>query len=156
MKNLFCRLDFWAFVVSMLALLGNLYTYFAHNRRLRKQEAEINELTLRKMKREEDYLNKAQLQISIVKVTKCSSGSIGTIKVQNIGQATAYNVSINEKRGSYYGVSFPNIFGEDIPPTCYIEKRISWAWDSPNELIIQITWQQNDGNHQQDKILKLD
>lgn len=147
----------WSLVISVLALLANAFTYFKHDKKLKKQEAEINELTLRKMKREEDSLNKAQLQAAIVNVTQTSSISKGTLRIQNIGKATAYNVCVNEHLYSQSGVRFPNIYGENIPPTCYIDKCISWSWDSPSEVRVQITWQQNDGCQlQQNKILKLD
>ena len=74
----------WKFIISLaVPLLATAVGYFASQRRLDKQQEEINALQLAKMKREEENEKKAQLSVD---------SSYEQLYVKNIGIAEAVNI----------------------------------------------------------------
>jgi len=90
-------------IISILALIGTVYTYFVHDRKIKKQEAIINEYQLTKFKEEEEESKKAQICGNIVKYDKGKR----VLKIYNKGKASANNirvVGIDENKLSVYGL----------------------------------------------------
>lgn len=46
-------------IISILAILGSLYVYFSHDRKLKKQESKLNELQLSEIKESKEDRMKA-------------------------------------------------------------------------------------------------
>jgi hypothetical protein len=46
-------------IISLLALVFGVYTYFAHDKRLKEQQALLNVLSINKLKRESQEQGKA-------------------------------------------------------------------------------------------------
>ena len=57
-------------ILSIIALLGSLVTYIVHDRKIKRQEAKINEYQLAKIKEEEEDSKKAQICGNIIKYDK--------------------------------------------------------------------------------------
>lgn len=77
-------------ILSIIALLGSLVTYIVHDRKIKKQEAKINEYQLAKIKEEEEDSKKAQVCGNIIKYDKGKR----VLKVYNKGKAPAKNIRI--------------------------------------------------------------
>ena len=77
-------------ILSIIALLGSLATYIVHDRKIKKQEAKINEYQLAKIKEEEEDSKKAQVCGNIIKYDKGKR----VLKVYNKGKAPANNIRI--------------------------------------------------------------
>ena len=77
-------------ILSIIALLGSLVTYIVHDRKIKKQEAKINEYQLAKIKEEEEDSKKAQVCGNIIKYDKGKR----VLKVYNKGKAPAKNIKI--------------------------------------------------------------
>lgn len=72
-------------VLSLLAMLGTVYTYFVHNRKINKQQKTINAFQIKQMEEELEEKKKANLVLS--------SGA-GFIDIINKGNASAKNIKI--------------------------------------------------------------
>ena len=96
-------MDCWALILSVLAIAGSVFTYFSHDRKIKRQEAKINEYQLAKLKEEELENKKAQISGTIVKHEKGKR----VLKIYNKGKAPATNIRVNgidEERYSVYGL----------------------------------------------------
>lgn len=76
-------------IISILALLASITTYLLHDRRIKKQEAKINEYQLTKIHEEEIEHKKAQLSGD---VTVFKNDSKRILRITNSGKATATNI----------------------------------------------------------------
>lgn len=77
-------------IISIAAILWSLVTYFVHDRKIKQQEARINEYQLEKIKNEEEENKKALICGNIVK----GSNGLRILKIYNKGKAIARNVDI--------------------------------------------------------------
>ena len=77
-------------ILSIIALLGSLATYIVHDRKIKKQEAKINEYQLARFKEEEEDSKKAQICGNIIKYDKGKR----VLKVYNKGKSPAKNIRI--------------------------------------------------------------
>lgn len=104
-------------VVSALALLLSLYTYFRHDAKIKTQNALINSFQLDRFRKETDSEKKAIIEAYTIKGDKGKR----TIKVYNKGKATAKNVV----------VTFPgnhNVIISKYPDTIDIDLKIRWKF----------------------------
>lgn len=82
-------------IISILALIASVLTYFLHDRRIKKQEAKINEYQLTKIQEEKIENKKAQLIGSIIKYNDGKR----VLKITNNGKATATNIRMEVLNG---------------------------------------------------------
>lgn len=78
------------FVISGLALILSLYTYFKHDKKIKKQSELINEFQLIKLKKEAEAEKKAIIEANVIKGEKGKR----IIKVYNKGKSVAKNVIV--------------------------------------------------------------
>lgn len=83
-------------IISILALLASITTYLLHDRRIKKQEAKINEYQLTKIHEEEIEHKKAQLSGSI---TMFKNDGKRILRITNKGQAEATNIRMEILNG---------------------------------------------------------
>ena len=76
-------------IISILAILGSLYVYFSHDRKLKKQESKLNELQLSEIKESKEDRMKAIVRMD----TSYSSKGNGILYLFNEGKAEARNIS---------------------------------------------------------------
>lgn len=102
---------------SLLALFAfgfSLYTFFAHDRRLKKQENMLNEYQLRSMAQSEEEKKKAIIR---AKAVKYNSGN-RTLYIYNAGKAKARNLKVEiPKEDQVYASRpvFPLNYDELLP-----------------------------------------
>ena len=77
-------------IISILALIGTVYTYFVHDRKIKRQESIINEYQLAKFNEEEEEGKKALISGNIIKTER----SQRVLKIYNKGKTTATNINI--------------------------------------------------------------
>ena len=77
-------------IISILAIIGTLYTYIRHDKKIKEQERILNEYQIEKIKAEKDESKKALIKGNIVKYEKGKR----VLKVFNAGKAAAYNINL--------------------------------------------------------------
>lgn len=77
-------------IISIAAILWSLITYFVHDRKIKQQEARINEYQLEKIKNEEEENKKALIRGDVLRKDK----GLHMLKISNQGKAIAKNVNM--------------------------------------------------------------
>ena len=110
-------------IISLLALAFGIYTYFAHDKRLKEQQALLNALSIEKLKRESQEQGKADVRVSLTMDREPDNFSMrsfyeasGTVKVTNFGKATARNIRIRQN-------GYSRLFDYDIAQLAPNESR---------------------------------
>ena len=103
-------ISYISLAISVLAFLGGIYTYFAHDKKLKKQQALLNELNIEKLKADNQESKKANVRVSLEEdpidqdaILKYSSLDAlsrrsGKLSVVNLGKATASNIVVSLPR----------------------------------------------------------
>lgn len=78
-------------ILSTLALSFSFYTFFAHDRRLKKQERLLNDYQLRLLDQSEKDSKKAVIRAKAVKYTRGKR----TLYICNIGKTEAKNLKVD-------------------------------------------------------------
>ena len=78
-------------IVSIIALLGGLVGYILHDRKLKKQEAKLNDLQVTELETAQSNRKKADVRMQTVYFEKGK----GILKLFNQGEADAYNIKWN-------------------------------------------------------------
>lgn len=92
-------------IIAALALAFSCYTFFAHDRRLKKQEQLLNEYQLRLMAQSEEENKKAIIRAKSVKYT----GGKRTLYIYNTGKAKASNLKVDMIEDEQVIASKPNL-----------------------------------------------
>lgn len=123
-------------IISILALIGTVYTYFVHDRKIKRQEAIINEYQLAKFKEEEEENKKAQICGNIVKY---DSGK-RVLKFYNRGKAMATNINIQGLNIQAIDI-YDNILPyELLNPQDYAEITFRIIMNAPSTIKLTYTW----------------
>jgi len=80
--------DIIAIILASLALIGTCFSYFIHDRKIKKQQAIIQQFEIRKIVKEEEESKKAFLVANVIDM----GGGKKTIIVSNQGKSSARNV----------------------------------------------------------------
>ena len=100
-------ISYISLAISVLASLGGIYTYFAHDKKLKKQQALLNELNIEKLKADNQESKKANVRVSLEEdpidqdaILKYSSLDAlsrrsGKLAVINLGKAAATNIVVS-------------------------------------------------------------
>lgn len=85
-----------ALSLSALALIGSCFTYFVHDKKLKKQQALLNDLQIKKLQREIKDNESIELRPTLINVTKSmhTSQVTGVLLIKNYGRAEATEVEI--------------------------------------------------------------
>ena len=123
-------------IISILALIGTVYTYFVHDRKIKRQESIINEYQLAKFKEEEEESKKAQICGNIVKY---DSGK-HVLKFYNRGKAMATNINIQGLDIQAIDI-YDNILPcELLNPQDYAEITFRIIMNAPSTIKLTYTW----------------
>ena len=135
-------------LIAGAALLISVFTYFAHDRRLKQQEVQINAYQLQKQEAETIEQKRAVIRANVVKGEKGRR----TIKVYNAGKAVANNIDIKLLGdGEFIGGSNPFPY-EFLNPQDGTEMTIFMHIGSPDKLLVELTWNdeyQENNKHRQ-------
>lgn len=84
-------METWTFIISTAALGVSLYTYFAHDRKLKQQERLINSYQLKQLEEKEQANKKADI---VGEISLGAGGDYGVLRVTNKGLASAKDIHI--------------------------------------------------------------
>ncbi len=76
-------------ILSIIAILGSIFTYFYHDRKIKIQEKKLNDYQLKKIELEDIENKKAQIKGNII-----TNGGHGALKIFNAGKSTAHNIRL--------------------------------------------------------------
>ena len=142
-------------IISLLALAFGVYTYFAHDKRLKEQQALLNALSIEKLKRENQEQRKADVRVSLTMDREPDNFSMrsfyeasGTVKVTNFGKATARNIRIRQK-GYISNVNY-NI--EQLAPNESREYHGTWEPGKLRDITVIVQWDDENGKDRNNTI----
>jgi hypothetical protein len=124
-------------IIAILALLFSGFTYFAHDRKLKKQEIKLNEYQLRYLAQSEEESKKAVIRAKSVKTT----GGKRTLYIYNAGKAKAQKVTVempNEKQVYASNPQFPLSY-DCLLPEAYREVTLLLC-EGNDDLTLNYTW----------------
>lgn len=125
----------YSLVLSTIAIIGTAITYFKHDRKIKRQQIELNEYQLKKNTEEELNIKKAELGVNFYR-----QGGEGKLKIFNKGQVQARNIRVEFDKEYKYFVNDNPFPVEFIHPQRSLEITISLNKDTPNSFGITITW----------------
>ena len=142
-------------IISLLALAFGVYTYFAHDKRLKEQQALLNALSIEKLKRESQEQGKADVRVYLTMDREPDNFSMrsfyeasGTVKVTNFGKATARNIRIRQK-GYISNVNY-NI--EQLAPNESREYHETWERGILRDATVIVQWDDENGKDRSNTI----
>ncbi|MCF0179374.1 MAG: hypothetical protein HUJ97_03920 [Bacteroidales bacterium] len=132
--------DWGAHVLSALGILGGLWAYFIHDRKLKSQEKRLNEMQIRQIEKEETKELQADMKCNII------HGNKGNAKIRfvNAGKSDALNVRVQilTPKEELEAVIHDEQWGpyDMINPQFYQEERLCLCMGCPNSILVQVTW----------------
>ncbi len=130
-------MDIISVILAVLALTLSAYTYFAHDRRLKKQEQQLNEHQLRSLAQNEEENKKAVIR---AKAVKYKSGN-RTLYIYNEGKAKARNLKVVMPDAEQVFASRPNfpLSYEELLPGASREVLLHLS-EGDDELTLSYEW----------------
>ena len=125
-------------LLALLAFGFSFYTFFAHDRRLKKQENLLNEYQLRSLAQNEEENKKAIIR---AKAVKYNSGN-RTLYIYNTGKAKARNLKVEMPNGDQVYASrpdFPLNYEELLPDAS--REVILLLSEGDDELTLTFEWE---------------
>jgi len=151
--DLYCLFkDFGGHVMAGLGIVGGIYGYFRHDRKLKEQEKRLNDLQIKRFEKEEAQEKMAEIRASII------HGSRGTSKIRfvNVGKSNAYNVRIEilTSEKEMEGVVLSDEWGpyDMINPQMYREERIALCIGCPDIISLNVIWDDAYGKNRKVKL----
>lgn len=132
-----------ALSLSALALMGSCFTYLVHDNKLKKQQALLNDLQIKKLQREIKDNESVELRAKLINVTQVGYDTRykGTISLMNYGKAEAKDVEVyayvNDMH-SHYNEKRRVI--ESLLPGEYYEIPIEWSFMCANSIDVFLKW----------------
>lgn len=125
-------------LLAIFAFVFSLYTFFAHDRRLKKQENLLNEYQLRSLAQNEEENKKAIIR---AKAVKYNSGN-RTLYIYNTGKAKARNLKVIMPKDDQVYASrpdFPLHYDELLPDAS--REVILYLSEGDDELTLIYEWE---------------
>lgn len=123
-------------ILSIIALIGSIFTYFIHDRKIKAQEKLINDYQIAKIE-EEKMANKT----AILRGTLLNkSSSERTIRIYNKGKNAAKNIRLEiDNKDNYH------FFGPELPfPLLHEQEKIDitifLTKETPENISFTILW----------------
>lgn len=137
-----------SFLLSVLAIIGTLFTYLRHDRKIKAQEKLINDYQLGKI--EDEKIQKKQAKVSASLIVRDKGHRV--LRVYNRGRATARNIRLlisNEPDYLYTTNPFPfNALNESES----VDLNMHLHMGSPDKMSFEILWDdeyKSDNSHEQ-------
>jgi hypothetical protein len=137
-------MELYSLIISVLALIASIFTYFMHDKKLKEQERKINEYQLKQIEKENLENKKAAIRGNIVKGLKGGR----TLKVYNSGRATARNIRVEglDVNGIFY--MRRDIFPYELMnPQDYTEVTIHLVACCPSTIKLKYIWDDEYGDN---------
>lgn len=132
--------DWGGHVFSICGIIGGLFMYYRHDKRIKKQEQLLNDLQIKQYKKAEDQEKQARVECSIL------SGNKGSRRVRfyNSGLSDARNVHIEilneDKLEGVEGIRNWGPYELITPRNGSREERIFLCEGHTDVLQLRITW----------------
>ena len=116
---------------SAIALLGSLFTYLVHDKKLKKQQAILNELQIKKLQKEIEEETAVVIRPTLINVVKSmhTNQITGTVLLKNYGKGEAKDVEVyacvNGGRHSHFNTKERRI--KSLLPGQYEEISMDWG-----------------------------
>lgn len=136
-------------VLSILALVGSGLTYWIHDKKLKTQEARINEYELLKIENEKREALKAKVRASSYK----SKPAQQTIKILNSGVAIARNIRVEFTPAEFHSYVIMSQFPFPyMNPQDFTEITMILTNNTPDTVEVNLKWDDDfkiDNEHRQ-------
>lgn len=140
MNTILAFLKNWGdILLSVLVAIGSLVAYIKHDKKIKRQEAKLNELQIKQYEKEEAKEKMAEMKANIIRGHKGNA----RIRFINAGKVDAQNVRIeiltsaDEMLRIYHSEFGPyNV----INPQLYREEQLALSTGHPNTIDLKITW----------------
>lgn len=132
--------DWGGLILSSFGIIGGIWAYFKHDKKLKRQESKLNEMLIRQYEKEEAKDKMAEMKANIISNYK------GTAKIRfvNAGKADACNVRIEllTSDADQTGIIHKGNFGpyEVINPQSYREEKLWLSEGHSDTFDIKIIW----------------
>lgn len=145
--------DWGAHIMSALSIIGGLWAYILHDRKLKAQEKRLNDMQIRQMQKAEEKELQAEIKCNPIYKGK---GAM-TIRIVNVGNSDALNVRIQilTPEEELKGISFlKNEWGpyDMINPQSAREERLFLCSGHPNTIFVKAIW---DDSYKKDRSVTL-
>ena len=132
--------DWGGLILSFIGIIGGVWAYILHDRKLKNQESRLNELQIKQFEREEDKERMADMKCSIIHGNKGSA----RIRFINAGKSDALDVRIEilTSQNDMKYILCNTIWGpyKIINPQLYREESLALCERHPDTVDIRITW----------------
>ncbi len=141
MEFLRCHIiEISALLIAFLSLIGSLYTYYRFNKKLKKQEILINDFQIDKNKKENEELNKAEIEAN----SNYNGKGNNTIYIYNKGKSEARNVNvIIPDEEDIFVINKDKLFPTNILPRNSVKFIIEASMNAPDKIDIILKWEDN-------------
>ena len=123
--------------LSIAAFLGSIFTYFKHDRILKRQEKKLNEYQLQKIEQEQEDNKKAVLRAEL----QNAGSNKRNLQIANVGLSTAKNVRLRLSDDTYPKFLLTNPFPYS---TLHANEKIDLSFTvdkmMPRKIIIVLQW----------------
>lgn len=141
-----------AHIMSAMGILGGLWAYFRHDRKIKNQEKILNDFQIKQIEKEVAKEKMAEMKANIISSHK------GTAKIRfvNAGKVNAYNVRIEiltpeeEMARIYYGANFGPY--DVVNPQSYREETLFLCEGHSDTIDLKIIW---DDEYQKNRSVSL-
>lgn len=140
-------IDWGGHVFSISGIIGGLFLYFRHDRKIKEQERKLNDYQLKKYQEEENLKQQANVRCNSILV----DGGHLKVRFFNSGQADARNVRISIiNKDNLLGIEFNQDWGPyDLisPQIGYREEDLYLCEGCTEEIQLCMTWDDDFGNN---------
>ena len=144
--------DWGAHILSAFGILGGLWAYFSHEKKLKTQEKIINDMQIRQLQKSEAKELQAEMKANVIE----GSNGNDRIRFVNAGRSDALNVRVEilTPEEELESVIRDGQWGryDLINPQSYREERIALCMGYPDVISLRITW---DDSFQKDRTVTL-
>ena len=95
-------MEFASFVISVLAIIGTLYTYFKYDKKIKEQEKRLQEYQIKAFQKEEEINKKADFTVDTIFL---GGNKGGRLIIKNIGKSVARNIRYSFNTDKVYGLN---------------------------------------------------
>lgn len=136
-------MELWSLVISVIALLFSGFTFLFYDRKLKRQDARINEYQLRQLEVAEQNRKKAQIKGNIIKGQKGAR----IMKIYNSGFAPAHNIRIEGIDTDGIAIINKELFPYELMnPQDYTELNLFIIGRYNQKLKVKYIWDDESGN----------
>jgi len=121
--------------LSIVAITLSVYTYFNHDRKIKKQQKLLNDYQLAKVEKEKVELRKAMIEAKVLKKRDGLNG----IVICNTGKSIARSVNVTIPEDELYEV-MNNPCPIDLRPQQSIEITIALVDNFPDKIELKFEW----------------